>query len=216
MSDLRVVVVGGGRVGLQTARQLADLGHEVSVVERDPARGRELSDEYVATVVEGDGTNPAILEQAGVDRADVFAALTGDAGYNLGACLLSDRLGGPRTVLRVDSATAARSYTGLVDGVVYPEELGARAAVDEILAREVRPLRDLTGDLEIFHIEVAPDAPVEGRTLEEVTLPHGTLVVSDYGGDRTAGPETRLDAGETYIVAVEPDVKREVMRLFRG
>ena len=62
--DLRVIVAGGGDIGLRTAELLDERGHDVVIIEQDAARCAELADAYVATVIEGDATLPSILEQA--------------------------------------------------------------------------------------------------------------------------------------------------------
>lgn len=130
---MRVVVVGGGRVGLRTARLLVDRGHDAVIVERDLERCERLSDEYVATVVEGDGTDPDVLRQTGLARTDALVALTASTGPNLTACLLADQLsnGAIRTVMRVveDDEVAYREF---VDATINPERAGARMAANAI------------------------------------------------------------------------------------
>jgi len=72
------------------------------------------------------------------------------------------------------------------------------------------------GDVEIVEIEITPDAPVAGKRLDEVRLPRGTLIIVDYQGNRLGGPDTVLEVGHRYVVAVESDVADEVMNLMRG
>jgi trk system potassium uptake protein TrkA len=215
-SKLDVIVAGGGRVGFETATILDDRGHDVTVVERDQERADAVSDEYVATVITGDASNPEMLEQAGVEDADAIAGLTGQAGLNLAVCMEAKQIApGIRTVARIDTR-AKESYTRFVDTVLFPELAGARTAANEIIGSDVETLADVTGTLDIMQIRVAEGAPAAGRKLSEVRFPAGTLVVSDDDGNRIARPETTLDAGKRYVVAVEPDVADEVMNLMRG
>lgn len=106
-------------------------------------------------------------------------------------------------------------YEEYVDRVIFPERVGARATVNAIEGG-VQTFEQAPGDLELVCMTVATGAPVAGRTLETVSLPQGALVVSDGDGNRIAGPETELTAGETYIVAMEQGVANEVRQLFRG
>ncbi len=215
-SKLDVIIAGGGRVGFQTAEILDDRGHDVTIVERDEGRCEDISDAYLATVVEGDAANPEILEQAGVGRANVVAGLTGETGVNLATCMAARELApSVRTVCRVDRA-AGRAYTRFVDAVLFPERAGARVAANEILGSDVRTLADVTGTLDIMQIRIREGAPAAGRTLEEVRFPAGTLVISDEDGERIARPETVLEPDKQYVVAVEPDVADEVLNLLRG
>ncbi|WP_380677837.1 potassium channel family protein [Salinigranum sp. GCM10025319] len=215
-TKLDVIIVGGGRVGFQTAEILDDQGHDVMIVERDDDRCDDIADAYLATVIEGDATNPEILEQAGVDRADVVAALTGETGTNLAVCMAAQELSPKvRTVCRIDRA-AGEAYTRFVDAVLFPERAGARVAANEILGSDVQTLADVTGRLDIIQIRVAEGAPAAGKALREIRFPAGTLVISDDDGERIARPDTTLEPGRRYVVAVEPDVADEVMNLLRG
>jgi len=215
-SDLDIVIAGGGRVGFQTAEILADLGHDVTIIEQDDRVVSDIADQWMATVIHGDATDPEIIEQASIDRADVIAALTGESGLNLAVCLAAMELSpGVRTVARIDRA-AGESYTRFVDAVLFPERAGARLAANEILGSDIQTLADVTGDLDIMLVRVAEGAPAAGKRLTEVRFPAGTLVVSDDDGSQVARPDTTLTPGSRYVVAVEPDVAEEVMNLMRG
>ena len=215
-TNLDVVIAGGGRVGFQTAEILADRGHNVTIIEREERTVSEIADEWVATVVQGDATNPDIIEEAGIDRADVIAALTGETGLNLAVCLAAGELSpGIRTVARVESA-AGEVYTRFVDAVLFPERAGAKVAANEIVGSDVQTLADVTGNLDIMLIRVAEGAPAAGKKLTEVRFPGGAVIVSDDGGQKVARPDTTLTPGKRYVVAVEPGVADEVMNLMRG
>jgi trk system potassium uptake protein TrkA len=211
-----IIIAGGGRVGFQTAEVLAARDENVTIVEQDADRVEEIADAWIATVIEGDASDPDILEQAGIEDADTVAALTELTGLNLAVCLLATRLTDDvRTVARVDRETDG-TYDRFVDAVVYPEAAGARAAANETAEGEVQSLPSVTGDVEILEISVAEGAPAAGRTLAEIAFPAGTLVISGEDGNRISKPDTRLTPGSRYVVAVEPAVVDEVLQLMRG
>lgn len=213
---MRIVVVGGGRVGLRTARLLVDRGHDAVIVERNPERCEALSDEYVATIVEGDGTDPEILRQTGLDRTDALVALTNETGQNLTACLLADRLASDdiRTVMRVIDDDEA-PYREFVDATIDPERAGGRMAANAV-EPGLQALEGVSGSVEIVEITVEEGAPVANRTLSEVAFPRGALVVSDVSTNHIAGPDTELIPGRTYVVAIADGVAGEVVNLMRG
>ncbi|WP_435344314.1 potassium channel family protein [Haloarchaeobius sp. HRN-SO-5] len=213
--DLRVVIAGGGAVGLRSTRLLANRGHKVVLIERDPERGKFLSEEYVATVIEGDAARPSVLRQAQPERSDVVAALTGDENVNFAICLAAQRLADVRTVMRV-AGPPDDLYDQFVDSIVFPEHYGARAATNEIVGEGVRSLEDVFGDVDVLEVEIAEGAPVAGKRLEDVRLPRGSLIIVDADGEHIGGPETVLEAGNRYLLAVEADVADEVMNLMRG
>lgn len=215
-SDLDVIVAGAGRVGSQTAEHLADRGHDVMVVERDSDVVSDIADKWYATVIQGEATDPDILEQAGVEDADVIAALTGETGLNLAICMVSEDMSpGIRTVARIER-DVGDSYLRFVDAVVFPERAGSRLAVNEIVGSEVQTLADVTSELDIMVITVDEGAPVAGKSLNEVRLPEGSLVVSEGDCVGVAGRDTVLEPGEKYVIAVEPNVVDEVLNLTRG
>jgi len=214
--DLNVTIAGGGRVGFQTAELLANHGHDVTIVERDEDTCTDIADEWMATVIEGDATNPDVLEQAGIADADAVAALTGETGLNLAVCMAATELSPDvRTVARIER-TAGESYTRFVDAVVFPERAGARVAANEIVGSDVQTIADVTGTLDIMLVRVEADAPAAEKRLADVRFPAGALVISGDGGNAVARPDTTLTPGERYVVAVEPDVADEVMQLMRG
>jgi trk system potassium uptake protein TrkA len=219
-TDLRVVIVGGQHVGYNAARDLSERGHDVVIIEKDPNRVAFLSEQYDATVIEGDGGRRSILEQAGLERSDVFAALTGyGAMTNIGICTMAQEIEPDvGTVARIDHGEKSE-YAGLVDQVVYPEELAAHAATNEIVhvaGGGVQTIEHVTGDLTLLEITVAEDAPVAGRELQAVAFPRGAIVVAGRDSNQLPGPEMVLEPGLRYLIAVRNDISDEVVRLLRG
>jgi trk system potassium uptake protein TrkA len=218
--DLRVVIVGGQHVGYHAARHLSERGHDVVVVEKDRDRVEFLSDQYDATIIRGDGGRRSILQQAGLGRSDVIAALTGyGAMTNIGICTMAMEIEPDiGTVARIDHGDRDE-YTGIVDQVVYPEELAAHAATNEIIhvaGGGVQTIEEGTGDLTLLELTVARDAPVAGRELREVALPKGAVIVAGRDSNQLPGPEMVLEPGFRYLVAVRSTIGDEVVRLFRG
>jgi trk system potassium uptake protein TrkA len=219
-ADLRVVIVGGQHVGYHAARHLSERGHDVVIVEKDRDRVDFLSEQYDATVIHGDGGRRSILQQAGLDQSDVVAALTGyGAMTNIGICTMAAEIDPDvGTVARIDHGDRDE-YDGLVDRVVYPEELAAHAATNEIIhvaGGGVRTIEEVTGDLSLLELTVSGDAPVADRELRDVSFPRGAVVVAGRDSNQLPGPEMVLKPGFRYVVAVREGIGDEVVRLFRG
>ncbi|MFB6126533.1 MAG: TrkA family potassium uptake protein [Halolamina sp.] len=217
--DLRVVIVGGQHVGFHAAKQLDDHGHDVTIIEKDERRAEYLSDQYVATVIQGDGGRPGVLRQADLDRADAVAALTGyGAMTNVGICAVARTIDSEvNTVARIDHGET-EEYDDVVDAVVYPERLAAYEATNEILnvtSGGVRTLEQGAPGLELLEVTVAEDAPAAGKRLADVSFPRGAVVIADYES-QTVGPDMELRAGYRYLVGVQSGVSDETIRLLRG
>lgn len=212
----RFVIAGGGRVGLQTARNLVERGHEVVLIESDGDRVEELSDAYLGPVIHGDATHPSILKQTDVADADAIAALTDETGTNVAVCMEAQQLAPSiRTLARAETQ-ADQEYAEVVDATVLPQSLGGDHAADSLTGEDTRTLIYPTADLDILEVTVTESAPVAGRRLDEVALPAGSLLISTADREELAGPETVLEADERYVIAVESDVVDEVMNLMRG
>jgi len=99
-----VLIVGGGKVGSYLTRALLSQGHEVVMVEKEERKARMFEQliEQKVTVV-GDGCDPLVLDQAGVARADVVVADTGDDEDNLVVCLIAKRKSKARCIARVNN-----------------------------------------------------------------------------------------------------------------
>lgn len=99
-----VLIVGGGKVGSYLTRALLNQGHEVVMVEKEERKARMFEQliEQKVTVV-GDGCDPLVLDQAGVARADVVVADTGDDEDNLVVCLIAKRKSKARCIARVNN-----------------------------------------------------------------------------------------------------------------
>lgn len=212
----RFVIAGGGRVGRQTAENLTEQGHEVVLIESDETQVEELSEAYLGPVIHGDATRPSILEQANLTEADAIAALTDETGTNLAICMEAQQLAPSiRTLARAETRTD-REYEEVVDATLLPQYLGGDHAADMLTGEGIQTLVYPTADLDIIEVTVAESAPVAGRRLEEIALPAGSLLISTADREELAGPDTIIEANESYILAVESDVVDEVINLMRG
>ena len=138
---LTVMVVGGGRVGSALARRLVEAGHHVVLVERHPERVHQLQgDVPAARLVAGEGTDPLVLEAAGIRPADVVTAVTGQDAANLViAALARFEFGVPRTIARVVDPTHAWLFgdDSGVDVAVDQAELLTQLIADELSLPEM-------------------------------------------------------------------------------
>lgn len=128
-----VVIIGGGRVGRRAAEQLSEDRNRVTIVELDSEKCEQVSTK-VSTVIEGDGTDPDVLDQANIADADVLAALTNDTTVNLAACEMAHETAPTaKTILRISKdGEEEYGHRRFVDAIVYPAAAGANDAVDRI------------------------------------------------------------------------------------
>ena len=217
---MRYVIIGGGRVGLRTARVLAEEGHEIVVVERDPETADRVRDAGFE-VVEGDGSRETVLEGAGLETADAVGALTSDLNANFAACMIAKHHG-CRTVMRIDEdyrEDIYREYADEVDEVVYPERLGAIGAKNALLGGNIQAIADIASNLQVLLITIPESSPLYGYSLDETELPAEARILA-FG--KEGGPlgiplgDYSLESGDRIAVLAEFEALSEVRQLFVG
>lgn len=217
---MRFVIIGAGRVGLRTARALRDEDHEVTLIERQPAR-IERARRHDFTVIEGDGSREDILTQAPLEDVDALGALTGDLNTNFAACMIGKHFG-CRTVLRIDEDYREgiyQKYASEVDEIIYPERLGAIAAKNAILGGSVRAIADIAPSLQVLELPVTANSPVEGYSIDELELPGDARLLAFGKADEPMGipfPEDSLEEGDRLAVLADFEVLEQVHRIIVG
>src|SRR3970040_147807 len=196
-----VVVIGGGNVGYYLTKELLAAGHEVVMIEKDPARARTIADELGSIVVPNDGCEGRYQAEAGMGRADVVAAVTGDDEDNLVACQVAKmRFNVPRAIARVNNPKNEALFRRLaIDDTVSPTRAILGVIEHEIPIHDLLHLAELEGgELQIVEAQLEADSPVVGKELRELSLPEGSYVTVLIRHERAiaARPETRLLVGD--------------------
>jgi trk system potassium uptake protein TrkA len=206
------LIVGGGRVGLRTARIMREEGYDVVIVERDPDTVRRIESEGFR-VIQGDGASADTLEAASITDATAVAGLTGDLNTNFAACVIGNGHGA-LTVLRTDEdyrKPIYETYANQVDEVIYPEQLGATGAKTALLGGNFSALADLTEKLRLLSIRVPEGSPVIGDRVNDLA---DTIDVADariYAHGRAGEsmtiplPGTDVEAGDRVAVIADRD-----------
>jgi len=199
-----IVVVGGGKVGYYLTKTLVNEGYEVLLIEKDAAKVTTWSERFGAVVLQGDGCEVAILDKAGVARADVLIATSGDDEDNLVVAQLGQHLFNvPKVIARINNPKNEEIFRRL--GVTYTV-----SQTNIILSRieeEIpnRPLIHLStlrhADLAIVEVDIERDSPVVGQEIRAVHFPEDTIVAAIVRDDSLVMPrgETRFSPGDRVI-----------------
>jgi trk system potassium uptake protein TrkA len=154
-------------------------GEEVLVIEKDPAKADRIITELGGTAIQGDGAEVATLEEAGVGRADVVAAVTGHDEDNLiVAQVAKQRFNVPRTVARINNPRNEFIFNQLgIDATVSATQVILSIIQQEIPKHPFVHLLTLAGgDIEFVELEISGESPVAGKQASEVALPEETSV----------------------------------------
>lgn len=210
-----VIVAGGGKVGFYLAQELLNDNHEVLVIERDPIRAAAISEDLGEAVMNGDGCEATTLDAAGVARADLVAAVTGDDEDNLVVCEIARRRGVPRTIARINNPKNELLFKrrGIETTISATQAILAQIE-QELPTHDMIPLLQLHSGLELVEIKLPETSPVAGRSVREVLLPPESIIslVVDPGGvPRIPSGDTRLNPGDALVVVTQ----RESTELLR-
>jgi len=217
---MRILIVGGGKTVYFLARSFLAKGHAVTVINRDPEECVRLASRLNVTVVQGDGSDPAILEEAGAHVADAALAATPNGEDNLAICQLAGReFGVPRAVALVNDPDNEEVFRALGVKAFATTRMVAslieqHAALDEIT--NLVPVGE--GKVNITEVALRPEAPVIGRTLGELGFPDGALVAVILRGEEAIVPRgsTEVRAGDRLVLITLPENHGRVLRLVTG
>lgn len=192
-----ILIGGGGQVGYYLTKGLLQQGHEVLLLEKDPRRVRQLTEELGAAVTRGDACEASTLSDVGADRADLVIAVTGDDEDNLVICQVSKaRFHVNRTIARVNNPRNDDLFNKLgIDVTVSPTRTILHMIEAEIPHHTIVPLMTLTqAGLGLVELTVPPDSPAAGRQLRELELPSSVNLALIVRGEQNVTP-----SGETVI-----------------
>jgi len=176
-----VLIVGGGKVGKSLAKALAGAGYDVAVVEKDEKiAGKIAEDVDKALIIAGDGCDPARLEDAGIARAQVVTAVTGDDEDNLIICQLArDTFGVPRVIARVNNPSNVITFQKLGIDTVSSTTIITKLIEEEATIGDIFTLLALKrGKLSIVEAILSPKSPAANKAIKELKLPAESILAT--------------------------------------
>lgn len=218
-----VVINGGGKVASYLARQLLEHGHAVALIEKREEITHKLLAELPGDplIIHGDGCDSIYQEDAGVSRADVFVAATGDDDDNLVACQLAKvAFGVPRTVARVNNPKNESIFHALGIEAISSTTIISRLIEEEATIGDIRTLMALRkGDMAIVEIELPTDRCVVcDKKVAELNLPGDCLIVALIRGDDVIAVhgDTAMQPGDVVISFTNVEHERALKKALTG
>ena len=214
-----VIVVGAGKVGWNLARELLDKGHEVTLLENNRERFTTVEQELEHNVQYGDASELWVLERAGISRADMVIAVTGDDEDNVLICQVAkEKYLCERTIARVNNPRNKQWFELLgVKPVVSATDLILRLIEHEVPEYGLVHLLDLPEQhLEIIEMLLPDDSKAAGVRVGDLQMPDGSLLISILreGSGFVPGPDTVLEAGDEILAVLDPTVEEDLTSYF--
>ena len=215
-----IIIVGAGKVGWNLARELLNKEHEVTLIEADRRRYLTVEQELEHNIQYGDASELWVLERAGIQRADMVIAVTGDDEDNMLICQVARekymveriiaRVNNPRNLEHFEllGIKPSVSATGLILNLIEHEvpEYGLVHLLDFPEER-----------LEIIEMLLEKDSKVAGQRVGDLEMPDGSLLISVLREGRgfVPGSETVLEPGDEILAVLDPG-REEDLKVFLG
>lgn len=214
-----VIVVGAGKVGWNLSRELLEKGHEVTLIEQDRERYATVEQELEHNIQLGDASELWVLERAGIQRADMVIAVTGDDEDNMLICQVAkEKYLVDRIIARVNNPRNREHFDLLgVRPVVSATDLILRLIEHEVPEYGLVHLLDLPEQhLEIIELLLREDSRAAGVRVGDLQMPAGTLLISVLRGSEGFVPtaETVLEAGDEILAVLDPKIEGDLTRFF--
>lgn len=210
---MKVLIVGGGKVGKNLTHFLIEQdGHSVTLIDRSEKVVQQLITEMPdGVVVEGDGCDPVVLRDAGIEQVDAVVAVTGDDEDNLVISLLSKREFRVRRVAaRINNPKNAWLFNARmgVDIPVNDAQMIARSLEADInIGGMVQLLRLREGQATLLEFTISPTSHVVGKQIQMLNIPPECVLVAVLRGEAVIIPssDTCLAVGDQVVAIAHID-----------
>lgn len=180
---MKIILVGGGKVGTALARQLSEEGHNVTVVDTNKPRVEHISETYDVMGIVGNGASIATLYEAGIEEADVFIAITGSDELNLLCCMFAKKAGHCHTIARVRNPSYSHELEFIkkqigISAIVNPE-MAAAVEISHLLrfpgASKIDTFAD--GRVRLIKCALTETQGMDGMAIQEISTRLGSDVL---------------------------------------
>jgi trk system potassium uptake protein TrkA len=211
-----IIIIGAGKVGWNLARELLEKEHEVTVIESDRRRYLTVEQELEHNVQYGDASELWVLERAGIQRADMVIAVTGDDEDNILICQVArEKYLVDRIIARVNNPRNLQHFELLgIKPSVSATDLILRLIEHEVPEYGLVHLLDLPEQrLEIIEMLLEENSRVAGQRVGDLEMPEGSLLISVLREGRgfVPGPDTVLEAGDEVLAVLDPGREEDLM-----
>ena len=203
----RVVIIGGGNVGLAVAKALEARTDRVrtKIIERNRACAEHAADALERTIVlNGDGLNIDLLNEANIDRADAVLAVTDDDKVNILAAVRAKSAGAKMAICLINDPSLTSLMAPMqIDAYINPRTTTVSSILRHIRHGRVRGVYSIgDAEAEIIEAQVLSTSPMAGQVLRDVDFPEGVLIGGIRKGDKLVRPTGRMRIEEGDVVAI--------------
>ncbi|HUB74265.1 MAG TPA: TrkA family potassium uptake protein [Solirubrobacteraceae bacterium] len=213
------IIAGAGKVGRNLAREMISKDHEVTLIESSRSCYLANEEEFEHAISYGDATELWVLERAGIQRADLVIAVTGDDEDNMLVCQVAkEKYLCERIIARVNNPRNHDHFRMLgIQPAVSATDLILRLIEHEVPRYGLVHLLALEEErLEIIELEVTAGAPTIGERIADIALPEGSLIISVLRGGAgfVPKPDTVIEEGDEVLLVLDPGLEESITAYF--
>ncbi|MEM7443998.1 MAG: Trk system potassium transporter TrkA [Pseudomonadota bacterium] len=217
----RIIIIGGGNIGLSLAEEIETHhpGVTVRMIEFNADRAGAIAGRLNrTTVLQGDALDPEILDEAGVNLAEIVVAVTNDDEANILSSLLAKRYGAQRAVTLINKNTYGPLIRTLgIDAVVSPRAITASTILQHVRMGRIKSVHSLRdGFAEVIEAEALETSPLVGKPIREVKLPPEVIVGAIVREDEViiARPSSIVKPHDRVILLAGAKSVRKIEKMF--
>jgi trk system potassium uptake protein TrkA len=198
------IIVGGGKVGYNLLKTLKERGYDVTLVERSRNVCSRIAEELDTEVFCGDGTDLEVLSDAGLNGAEVIAAVTGTDEENLVICQIAKIYDQNKTTIaRVNNPKNIEMFKALgINRIVCSTEVIAGLIESELEKEEYHIIQTFErGSAVLVELPVNSQSPWNGSRIKDLVLPEECVITSVVRDDRVIYPkgDTSIHEGDKVL-----------------
>ncbi|MGN0600049.1 MAG: potassium channel family protein [Oscillospiraceae bacterium] len=217
---MKVIIVGGGKVGYYLIRTLIEHKHEPTVIEINKSVSEHIADNMDIPVILGDATNIDILRAAGADEADAFISVTGNDQCNMISCQLAkNEFGVAKTIARSNNPKNVEVIKAFgVDTVINSTDSIASLIEREVDTNRIKQLLQLDdGAVSLFEVTLPDDYVYDGKMLMDLKLPplFNIVSITRAGGIIIPRGQTVLRSKDKLLMISDPSIIKEIKNTFK-
>jgi trk system potassium uptake protein TrkA len=218
----RVVIIGGGNVGLAVAMALENRTDRIraKMIERSRPQAERAADILQRTIVlNGDGMNMELLNEANIDRADAVLAVTDDDKTNILAAVRAKQAGCPMAIALINDPTLVPLMGALdIDAYINPRATTVSSILRHIRHGRVRAIYSIgDAEAEVIEAQVLSTSPIAGRQVRDIEFPEGVLMGAVMKGEKIVKPtgDTKIEEDDVIVLFCMAGDVPEVERLLQ-
>ena len=212
---MKIIIVGGGSIGLALAEVLIKERHDVVVIEKDEKLAEELAEKLDALVLHGDGTDKNILKDANIKNVDAVVSVTSDDKTNLMVCEVAKSVNVPNIIARINQPDNEGIFTKIGITNLINTTKTSILAFKKALEKPGKQLISLVagGKGEVFEVSIGKDSKFTNKKIADIV--RGFSVAFIYRDEKliVPKPETKIKEGDILTVCAPLEEVKKIEKM---